>query len=305
MVSVSNLGMRAVGALAALIALPVAASAAPAQLRFKIEPGAGSPWNKSPGTKYEKRGECVLSSGPAVATWPVPANQILAKGQATAPMFNPGMPLPGGGYKPNSSDDGFNTLFYELATAGPDAKSMICFGTLLADGKDVTSDNARGSQRVVAKSVADVNASGPPMVSLHLDEKKLAAVWSPPAVTAHLDQNCNLLDIESGKVWCGSSGIDPKTMFGASPADLHYSDYPAQFAAVNGAKLSKVSNQAPGAFGCTKAQFSETHALVAKDSYFCIKTASGKIAEIKVTSVNQDSPKHANIYIQWTFAALP
>jgi len=264
------------------------AHAAPAQLRFKIAPGGDDATWKAAGVKFEKMGECLLSSDPPSDRWPVAQSLVVSKGQGTAPLFNPGLPQPGGGYKPGSPDDGFNALFYELPSPGPGAKAMVCRGTILANGKDVTLD-APG--RVAFKSVAEVNSSGPPMVSPQLDKKKLAAVTGAPppkqgiAYSNNFMPNCPFFDLD----------VDKCQPAKTTATDMHYNDPPpgqkAVVTAQNGARFSKAHGWPAGKAPlwsswqdvawqtCAKeTAFNETQYVVLPElQYICVKSTDGRV----------------------------
>lgn len=167
---------KAVTGLAGLmVIMPSVAAAEPIQLRVDVAPGAGDAIWKN-GAVFEKRGECFrLKSAAPTTSWPPAPADIAGQGAATAPLFNPGFANPDGTYQPNSADDSFNTLFVPMTDDGT-GKAMICRGTILADGRDVTS---RGAGTVSARSYESIGSLGPMGVRITLARGAL----TPPAPT--------------------------------------------------------------------------------------------------------------------------
>ncbi len=163
------------------VAGPAHAQTVQAQLRFAIAPGAADPAWKTPRIKFEKRGQCARLTTAPVAKWPPVTQTLAGKGEATAPLFNPGFPNPDGSYKPGTQDDSFNTLFMALTSNGL-GKSIVCRGTILANGVDVT---LRDGSDISARTNESVGSLGPMGVAPKLDRRKLAGLAygreTPPA----------------------------------------------------------------------------------------------------------------------------
>jgi hypothetical protein len=142
------------------------------QLRFVVEPPANDKmWVSYSVVRFEKVGECVYSAAPSPTTaWPVKRTLAKGGGKGIGPLFNPGLALPDGKFDMTGHDDGFNTLFYR-SEGGAGAKTIVCRGTILANGKDVTLE-APG--RTSSKTYTAVSNLGPMTVKVKLDPAKLS-----------------------------------------------------------------------------------------------------------------------------------
>jgi hypothetical protein len=313
-----RLGLAGTIAFAAL-GLVGSAQAAPdvrAQLRFQVTPHAeASDWTAHPNLKFQKSGECYYSTAAApAAAWPVSPAQQAGHSQATAPLFNPGFPLPNGGYDTSGPDDGFNTLFFTV-NATPAAKSLVCRGTILANGKDVTAD-APG--RVSASSLGAIATYGPPTVSVHVDPTKLASLLGPakPGIGAlgpskgappsafsppirhqgtQLLHEGQWLDLDMGKAAGPMTNVRfqmPYSLMAIAPAAF-------------GKDISKTGTDKPhGWAGCKAVMSSKVGEVTAAlGRYHCMMTQQGRLAEVKVAQavVDPNDPKHKTmIYLAYT-----
>lgn len=299
--------MLVTGGLAAL-AWAAQAATIPIQLRVTVSPDKGQAAWSTPGVVFQKTGECVYSSTANLpATWPVTSG-VVGTGKATAPLFNPGFPNPDGSYMPNTSDDGFNTIFLPLA-GGDGAKSVVCRGTILANGKDVTA----AAGRVVSRTVEAISLGGPPTVTLSLDAARLATVPTrgvptspklPPAALATVTvlrsgslqflTVHNAADLESGQVVNITLPLPP----GAGPTDIRATFGPAgegslrlygeaQYASALGG-----SAKARGYAGCKNASYVKTSAALPLGQYLCIRTSEGHIAEISALLSKAGTPPY-------------
>lgn len=302
---------------AGVAALAWAAHAAvPIQLRVTVSPGKGQAAWEKPGILFQKTGECVYSSTANLpATWPVTSG-VVGSGKATAPLFNPGFPVSDGSYLSNSSDDGFNTIFLPL-TGGEDARTVVCRGTILANGKDVTAATAG---RVVSRSVEAISNGGPPTVTVTLDPGKLATVpvrgvptrphLPPAAVTPTVLRqgsfqffaNSNSGDLESGKAMASSGPLpagagarDVWVIFTPTGEGLLRLSPGAQFASALGG-----SDSSRGYDGCKGASYAASSDTLPQGKFLCIRTAEGHLAEIKaLLSKAGTSPYGVASYTVW------
>lgn len=281
---------RTILTVAALGALAWAAQAAPfaAQLRFNIQPGAADPaWSKA-GVTFQKSGECVYSASPTPSTaWPVSPGLVRGGGKATAPLFNPGFAQPDGGYLPNSNDDGFNTLFYP-AEAAPGALTIVCRGTILANGKDVTAEPGR----MVSQTLASVGAAGPPTVSPKLDPQKLTMALPlppnrPPAsgggrsvAPKVFKQGAGVAISDDGKVDIDGDGNPDIGLHDFKPSTEGIA---IAFRTMAGAQITGPKAQR-GAAGCKAAAYPGGAQFVYQGGWYCVKTTAGFIAEFQVVS---------------------
>ena len=148
----------------------VAPTASRQPVRVYVSPVRGDPAWTVPGVNFVKQANCATSAGDTPsATWPVAS--IWTGGTASAVLFNPGQPRPDGTYTA-SADDGFNTIYVPIDLPAS-AKSLICKGQILANGRDVTL-SAPGA--VAADTLVHIAATGPLTVKMALDPAKLAAV---------------------------------------------------------------------------------------------------------------------------------
>ena len=295
---------RAAGLAAMLGGMACAVHAAPfaAQLRVVVQPGAADgAWSSHPGVTFQKSGECVYSASPTASTaWPVSPDLIKGGGKATAPLFNPGFPQPGGTYLSNSNDDGFNTLFYQ-AEGGTEALTIVCRGTILANGKDVT---AATPGRVVAQTVASVGAFGPPTVTVKLDPQKLTmALPLPPGRPTGSSGRAaepKIYKQGAGVVVKPGSGFDLDGVGGVQEVTLH--DYsppaPPHFKGLYDASLVLQGAQ-HGYAACKVAAYpTSPKALpVSNGSSYCVRTSEGRFAEFKVESTSIGSPTKPGIVV--------
>ncbi|EGF93188.1 hypothetical protein ABI_16280 [Asticcacaulis biprosthecium C19] len=299
----------AVAAVVISLAGTAGAATVQAQLRFQIKPTAADPAWATPGAKFEKMGECAYISGRAVASWP--QRVALAKGQATAPVFNPGFPQPDGTYLPNSADDGFNTLFYPIeAVAG--VKSVVCRGTILANGVDVTADTPG---RVAAASAETIGKTGPLMVAPELDTARLAKVVTDggtptptgpiPGVTVpspsktgggHVNYINGKFDFETG-TYEGTNVGGNTPWSGAGPRDIRQDGYKDKVTIkpLTGAHFlaGGPSATARGYLGCHKAAFGASPNQVKVGEYYCFRTVENNLVEIAIQSVKPTSNESA------------
>ena len=313
-----RLGLTGMVAFAALAQVG-SAQAGPdvrAQLRFQVTPHAEAPdWTAHPNLKFQKSGECYYSTvaSPAAA-WPVSPGQQAGHSQATAPLFNPGFALADGGYDTSGPDDGFNTLFFTV-NATPAAKSLVCRGTILANGQDVTAD-APG--RVSASSLGAIAANGPLTVSIQIDPKKLASLLGPakPGVAAlgpnkgvlpsmasppvrrqatEILREGQWLDLDAGKVAGPAADVQfhmPYSLIASAPAAF-------------GKDLSKTGTDTPhGWAGCKAVTSSKVGEVTGSPGrYHCLITHQGRLAEVKVAQglAAPNAPKHKTmIYLTYT-----
>lgn len=279
---------RTVLTVAALGALAWTAQAAPfaAQLRFNIQPGAADPtWSKA-GVTFQKSGECVYSASPTPSTaWPVSPGLVRGGGKATAPVFNPGFAQPDGGYLPNSNDDGFNTLFYP-AEAAPGALTVVCRGTLLANGKDVTAEQGR----MVSQTLASVAAAGPPTVSPKLDPQKLTMALPLPAgrptsgsagrsvAPKIVKQGSGVAINDGGKIDIDGDGLADIGLHDFKPSSEGVA---IAFKTIDGAQIAGPKAQR-GAAGCKAAAYPGGAQFVSQGGWYCVKTTAGFVAEFQV-----------------------
>lgn len=302
------------------VAIALAAHAAvPIQLRVTVSPDKGqAAWDK-PGILFQKTGECVYSTTANLpATWPVTSG-VVGSGKATAPLFNPGFATPDG-YMPGTVDDGFNTIFLPLE-GGAGAKTVVCRGTILANGKDVT---AATSGRVVSRTVEAISNGGPPTVTVTLDAGKLAGVpvravrgGSGPTLpsaaitptvlrkgtfTITLSGGKDAVDLETGMLMSRSGAIPA----GAGPHDLWVGwagSYASGFVRLSPGALFAAdlggSPTARGYHGCKGGDFVSGNMELPLIQHFCIRTAEGHLAEVIVGTSKYGSPYASGSYTVW------
>jgi len=283
----------AAGGALAWAGLALSAWAAPfaAQLRFNVQPGAADPmWKAHPGVTFQKSGECVYSASPTPSTaWPVSPSLVRGGGKATAPVFNPGFAQPDGSYLPNSNDDGFNTLFYP-AEAAQDAKTIVCRATLLANGKDITAEQGR----IVSQTLASIGAAGPPTVSPKVDPQKLAmALPLPPSRPP-----AGGVRTVAPKVVKQGAGVPvayggPVDLDGDGKPDLGLHEYKPggesnaiAFNTQYGADVSMPKGTPRGSAGCKAADYPAGAKIVVQNSWYCVKTTGGHVAEFHIDAVS-------------------
>lgn len=261
-----------------MIAAPAAAQTQSIQLRVAVAPNAEDARWKS-GAKFEKRGECYrLKSAAPSANWPPAPGDIAGQGTAVAPLFNPGFAQADGSYLTTGPDDGFNTIFVPMTDTGG-GQSMICRGSILMNGQDIT---ARDGLDVSARTYQSIGSLGPMGVAIKAASARPLRPRSPGTIKLPAKAT-NIVTLAAGDAYNPETG-ERGTGW----------EFPDALRVDNGFLVynlpMKMAPQTQGPSGFAKCQATIQPAWVHKPiigndgkptgiNAMCFRTASGRIGE--------------------------
>ena len=257
-----------------------AETGANSQLYFVIAPNANDPVWQTAGVKFEKSGVCDFTMETSLSTqWP--PKLVVGGGNARAPLFVAGDAI-------NTSSQGTTTILWWQNHLNQPAPAIVCRGSILANGIDVTINDAG---RVQAYTAQHLSTQHPPSVYVHLDPVKLASVIAPPAGRGTVYKS-GFLNLKL--TW--TVDFDTGTTGAKAGADVWFAATDWQhlfFTPQNGARISAAHPTA--GFGDRPQQYGDCadDTLVATaqpaslkvGNFYCVRTSEGRLAEFEIAQV--------------------
>jgi hypothetical protein len=271
-------------------------------VRVAARPVAGdTQW--IPSITFEKQVDCARV-GDSSTAWP-PTGDTPARATVRRPLWNLNLPSPDGDI--NVPDDGRNVVYLTLPDYGG-GSSIVCRGTILADGIDVT---LRDGSDVANRPNGEIRADQPLTVAPKLDWKALIGAHmktrgplpEPEPIVAFARtedlRQTHYIDFDAATASEDNIGTRADLWFRAIDWD-HMELDPA-----NGATISPGSSTRRRYRGCAQQSFSTapvrvSNALAGK--YYCVRTSGRRMAELYIAGIKGNVAARQPLVLVVSFA---